>query len=101
MDTFFIVMYVYKSWNTEWHPSLSFLPVMFGGKEYPWMLCSKHSLHQIFVLYLNLRLNWSYYIARKNWMLLVTRVKLSLSFKCVLMTSILIDSIRYKSAGAA
>lgn len=72
-----------------------------GGKEYLWMLCSKHSLHQIFVSYLDFHLNWNYHIARKNWLLWVTHANLSLSFKCVLTTSILIDSVLHESAGAA
>lgn len=78
---------------------LSFPPVMSGGREYPWMLCSKHSLRLIFASYLDFHLDWNYYVARKNWMVLVTHAKLS--FKCVLMTSILIGRMFHKSAGAA
>lgn len=72
---------------------------MSGGREYPWMLRSKHSLHLIFASYLDFHLNWNYYVAGKNRTVLVARAKLS--FKCVLMISILIDSMFHESAGAA
>lgn len=49
-----------------------------------------------FFSYLDSHPNWNYCIARKNWTLLVTHAKLSLRFKCVLMTSIIIDSMLLK-----